>query len=107
MKPSYSEYKGWSGGGLGGCGGGDVVMKWLWRWCSVEVVVMEREKVVFCERTKHLETDLHFVRDKVISRVIETKKISSADQTSDVLTKGLDKNQHDKLVLKMGRLDVF
>ncbi|GKE32527.1 hypothetical protein Tco_1451849, partial [Tanacetum coccineum] len=45
MKPSYSEYKGWSGGGLGGCGGGDVVMKWLWRWCSVEVVVVEREKV--------------------------------------------------------------
>ncbi|GJR12684.1 ribonuclease H-like domain-containing protein [Tanacetum coccineum] len=44
-------------------------------------------KLVFHERTKHLEIGIHFVRDKIISGVIATKKISSADQTSDVLTK--------------------
>ncbi|GJT38309.1 ribonuclease H-like domain-containing protein [Tanacetum coccineum] len=50
---------------------------------------------VFHERTKHLEIDLHFVRYKIIYCVIETKKISSSEQTADVLTKGLDKIQHE------------
>ncbi|GJR17536.1 ribonuclease H-like domain-containing protein [Tanacetum coccineum] len=43
---------------------------------------------IFHERTKNLEIDLHFVRDKIISGVIETRKISSAKQTTNVLTKG-------------------
>ncbi|GKC93859.1 ribonuclease H-like domain-containing protein [Tanacetum coccineum] len=62
---------------------------------------------VFYEKTKHLEIDLHFVRDKIISGVIETRKFSSAEQTIDVLTKGLDKTQHDKLISKMGMFDIF
>nr|GEX56644.1 ribonuclease H-like domain-containing protein [Tanacetum cinerariifolium] len=67
----------------------------------------QHDKLVFHERTKHLEIDLHFESNKIISGVIETKKTSSADQTTNVLTKGLDTHQHDKLVLKIRMFDVF
>nr|GEU64065.1 ribonuclease H-like domain-containing protein [Tanacetum cinerariifolium] len=55
----------------------------------------------------HLKISLKVLRDKIVSEMIATKKISSADQTADVLTKGLDKTQHDKQIYKMGMFDVL
>ncbi|GJW35938.1 ribonuclease H-like domain-containing protein [Tanacetum coccineum] len=45
---------------------------------------------VFHEITKHLEIDLHFVREKILKGVVETVKVDSANQIADILTKGLD-----------------
>ncbi|GJV63536.1 ribonuclease H-like domain-containing protein [Tanacetum coccineum] len=61
---------------------------------------------VFHDRTKHLEIDLHFVREIFLSGAIKTQKISSAEQTANIFTKDLDK-QHDKLISKLGLFDCF
>ena len=45
--------------------------------------------------------------EKILAGVIKTEKINTADQTADILTKGLGKLQHDKLVGKLGMIDVF
>ena len=44
---------------------------------------------MFHARTKHIELDLHFVRDKVASGCLLVKFISSKDQVADVFTKPL------------------
>ncbi|GKE63013.1 ribonuclease H-like domain-containing protein [Tanacetum coccineum] len=62
---------------------------------------------IFHERTKHLEIDLHFVREKIVSGVIEIVKIETAYQIADILTKGLDTKQHNLLCYKMGLIDLF
>jgi hypothetical protein len=39
-------------------------------------------------RTKHIEVDIHFVREKVNNRDIELKHLSTLDQVADIFTKG-------------------
>nr|DAD29252.1 TPA_asm: hypothetical protein HUJ06_030720 [Nelumbo nucifera] len=40
-------------------------------------------------KTKHIEVDCYFVREKVLSGEISTKHVSSGDQWADLFTKGL------------------
>ncbi|GKC41479.1 hypothetical protein Tco_1059201 [Tanacetum coccineum] len=57
---------------------------------------------VFHERTNHLEIELDFVREKILSGVIKTVKVDFVNQIADILTKRLDTFQHKILVEKLG-----
>lgn len=52
-------------------------------------------------RTKHIEVDIHFTRDKVLEGLLELTYIPTQEQLADVLTKPLTAFQHDKLVSKL------
>jgi histone deacetylase 1/2 len=42
---------------------------------------------VFHARTKHIEVDYHFVRERVAQKQLDIRIISSADQVADGFTK--------------------
>jgi hypothetical protein len=60
---------------------------------------------MFHARTKHIEVDYHFVREKVLNRDILLKFISTQDQVADLFTKGLSSAQF--LLLKSKLLVVL
>lgn len=47
--------------------------------------------LVFHERTRHTETDYHFIHDKINDGSVKTKYVSSADQLTHVFTKPFGK----------------
>ncbi|RVW76761.1 Retrovirus-related Pol polyprotein from transposon RE2 [Vitis vinifera] len=44
---------------------------------------------VFHERTKHIEVDCHFIREKIASGCVATSFVNSNDQLADIFTKSL------------------
>ncbi|GJW95436.1 ribonuclease H-like domain-containing protein [Tanacetum coccineum] len=76
-------------------------------YCDNSSAIQIDANLVFHERTKHFELDVHFVKEKVLAGVIKTVKVSSSLQTVDVYTKCLGVVQHKLCCKNLGLLDVF
>ncbi|KAK1424826.1 hypothetical protein QVD17_20164 [Tagetes erecta] len=58
-------------------------------WCDNLGATYLSANPVFHARTKHVEVDFHFVREKVAQRELSVQFISTKDQIADVFTKPL------------------
>ena len=59
------------------------------------------------DRTKHVEIDMHFIKEKLDEGILQISFVKSGDQLADVLTKGVNVVSFMKICSKMGLLDIF
>ncbi|KAH9768735.1 retrovirus-related pol polyprotein from transposon RE1 [Citrus sinensis] len=62
-------------------------------WCDNVSAKELAHNPVFHSRTKHIEIDLHFIRDKVLAGDLKILYIPSAEQIADIMTKPLNSSQ--------------
>ena len=69
--------------------------------CDNEAAIQISENPVQHDRTKHVEVDRHFIKEKLEAGIIKLPFVKSADQLADILTKAVGTDMFHKCLDKL------
>ncbi|RVW92973.1 Retrovirus-related Pol polyprotein from transposon RE1 [Vitis vinifera] len=76
-------------------------------YCDNKAAISVAHNPILHDRTKHVEVDKHFIKEKIDKGLVCMTYIPTEEQVVDVFTKGLHKRQFDFLVGKLAMEDIF
>ncbi|RVW71265.1 Retrovirus-related Pol polyprotein from transposon RE1 [Vitis vinifera] len=76
-------------------------------FCDNKVACDIAHNPVQHDRTKHVEVDRFFIKEKLDDKIVELPKIRSEDQLADILTKAISSQVFSKILDKLGMCDIY
>ena len=71
-------------------------------YCDNQATINISENPVQHDRTKHVEVDRHFIKEKLEAKVINLPHVKSKDQLADILTKAVGTQFFEVVLRKLG-----
>ena len=75
--------------------------------CNNQAARHTASNPVFHERTKHIEVNCHFIREKIASGCITTSFVNSSNQLADIFTKSLRGSKIQFICNKLGAYNLY
>ena len=88
----------------------DLRIKWdgpMKLYCDNKSAINIAHNPIQHDRTKHIEIDRHFIKEKLEEGVVCMSYVPSNHQLADILTKGLNSSMFHDFVFKLGMEDIY
>ncbi|RVW19305.1 Retrovirus-related Pol polyprotein from transposon RE1 [Vitis vinifera] len=88
----------------------DLRIKWdgpMKLYCDNKSTINIAHNPIQHDRTKHIEIDKHFIKEKLDEGVVCMSYVPSEHQLADIITKGLNNSMFHDLVFKLGMEDIY
>ena len=76
-------------------------------YCVNRAAIDISQNLIQHDRTKHVEVDRHFIKEKLGVKLISFPFVSTEEQLADILTKGVSRKAFYDSLNKLGMVDMY
>ncbi|PRQ19007.1 putative RNA-directed DNA polymerase [Rosa chinensis] len=76
-------------------------------YCDNKAAIDISQNLVQHDRTKHVEVDRHFIKEKLDAKIMSFPFVPTEEQLADILTKGVSRKAFYDSLSKLGMVDVY
>lgn len=76
-------------------------------YCDNKAAISIAHNLVQHDRTKHVEIDRHFIKEKLQEGIMCTPYVKIGEQLADILTQGVSSSVFHSALSKLGMRDIY